>query len=125
MSEGAKIRAEELTRSSSRYHNKPTLLSIQRCNMKLISFAAASLFASVSNSALPPGYEDELWCQPGNCEIYTNPYGIVGARSTFEKCYDPETNVMSEGVWTGSETDVTVPDGFIQPQICTAEQYSQ
>lgn len=32
---------------------------------------------------------------------------------------------MSEGVWTGSETDVTVPDGFIQPQICTAEQYSQ
>eukprot|EP00985_Skeletonema_marinoi_P009101 scaffold4196_cov98-Skeletonema_marinoi.AAC.2 len=67
----------------------------------------------------------QLWCQPGNCEIYTNPYGIVGARSTFEKCYDPETNVMSEGVWTGSETDVTVPDGFIQPQICTAEQYSQ
>jgi len=60
MSEGAKIRAEELTRSHLDTTTSLTLLSIQRCNMKLISFAAASLFASVSNSALPPGYEDEV-----------------------------------------------------------------
>mmetsp|Transcript_19766 Transcript_19766/g.30841 ORF Transcript_19766/g.30841 Transcript_19766/m.30841 type:complete len:206 (-) Transcript_19766:502-1119(-) len=93
--------------------------------MKLISFAVVFIFVSVAKAALPPGYEDEHYCPPGNCEIYTNPYGIVGAVSTFDKCYDPATNVMSEGVWTGTETDVAAPDGWIQPEMCTAAQYSQ
>ncbi|KAL7498771.1 hypothetical protein ACHAWT_008781 [Skeletonema menzelii] len=102
------------------------LLTSLPCNMRLISFAiASSLSVGISNAALPPGYEDQIYCPPGNCEIYTNPFGYVGAASSFSKCYDPETNVMSEGVWTGTETDVTTPDGWIEPQMCTAAQYSQ
>jgi len=67
----------------------------------------------------------QVWCPEGNCEIYINPYGFVGAESSFDKCYNPDSNVMSDGVWTGSLTNVTAPDGWIQPQMCTAEQYSQ
>lgn len=94
--------------------------------MKLLSFTVASSYLSISTRAtLPPGYEDQMWCAPGNCEIYTNPYGYVGAASSFNKCYNPETGETTEGVWTGSLTNVTVPDGWIQPQMCTEEQYSQ
>ncbi len=67
----------------------------------------------------------QMWCPPGNCEIYTDPYGYVGAASSFNKCYNPETVETTEGVWTGSLTNVTVPDGYEQPQMCTKEQYSQ
>lgn len=67
----------------------------------------------------------QIWCPAGNCEIYTNPYGYVGASSNFNKCYNSDTNVMSEGVWTGSATNVTAQDEWIQPQMCTVQQYSQ
>lgn len=119
--------------------------------MKLLSFTVASSYLSLSTRAtLPPGYEDavsnhnlfllrifhnrrfltdascrQMYCAPGNCQIYTNPYGYVGAASSFNKCYNPETGETSEGVWTGSLTNVTVPDGWEQPPMCTKEQYSQ
>jgi hypothetical protein len=66
-----------------------------------------------------------MWCPPGDCQLYTNPYGYVGATSSFNKCYNPEDGEISGGVWTGSLTNVTVPAGYTQPQMCTAEQYSQ
>jgi hypothetical protein len=36
-----------------------------------------------ASAALPPGYEDQIWCPKNTCEIYTNPYGIAGADSSL------------------------------------------
>ncbi|KAL9178416.1 hypothetical protein ACHAXT_003746 [Thalassiosira profunda] len=78
------------------------------------------------DSALPPGYEDNMWCPPDTCQIYRNPYGYVGGRSSFEKCYDPQSDRISSAVWTGSETDVEAPRGWVEdPPYCTAEEYSE
>jgi len=67
----------------------------------------------------------QIYCPPGNCEVYTNPYGYVGAQSSFYKCYNPSTDVMTDGVWTGSLTNVTAPDDYIEPESCTAAEYSE
>ena len=48
------------------------------------------------------------WCPPDNCQIYTNPYGYVGATSSFNLCYNPDTDEITKGVWTGSLTDVSM-----------------
>lgn len=78
-----------------------------------------------ASAALPPGYEDQIYCPPDNCEIYINPFGYVGAASSFDKCYNPSTGVTTDGVWTGSLTNVTAPQGWIEPEHCTAEEYSE
>lgn len=43
----------------------------------------------------------------------------------YNKCFDPTTSQFSNGVWTGDLTNVTAPEGWVQPPKCTAEQYSQ
>eukprot|EP00804_Cyclotella_cryptica_P008760 CCRYP_018467-RA/>CCRYP_018467-RA protein AED:0.04 eAED:0.09 QI:305/1/0.5/1/1/1/2/0/723 len=78
-----------------------------------------------ANALLPPGYEDDMWCPPDNCRFYTNPFGFVGAASSFNKCKDLASGEVTDGVWTGSLTNVTVPDGWTEPQECTAEEYSE
>jgi len=76
----------------------------------ITAITSASLFSAIvsvaTNAALPPGYEDDLWCPPDTCQIYTNPYGYVGATSSFNLCYNPDTDEITKGVWTGSKTDV-------------------
>lgn len=72
-----------------------------------------------------PGYEDVSYCPPGNCEIYLNPFGYPGPASLSNKCYDTETDAITNAVWTGSLTNVTAPEGWVTPEMCTAEQYSQ
>ena len=78
-----------------------------------------------ASAALPPGYEDQNYCPPDNCEIFINPFGFRGALSSFYKCYNPSTGVTTDGVWTGSLTNVTAPEGWIEPEPCTAEEYSE
>jgi hypothetical protein len=95
--------------------------------MKASSFAIAlsSILPAATKAVLGPGYEDVMYCPPGNCEIYLNPFGYAGPASLFNKCYDPETGTITNAVWTGSLTNVTAPDGWVTPEVCTAEQYSQ
>ena len=69
-------------------------------------FSTIVAAATTTNAVLPPGYEDDLWCPPDNCQIYTNPYGYVGATSSFNLCYNPDIDEITKGVWTGSKTDV-------------------
>ena len=93
--------------------------------MKLF-YCALIVSVANANQALPPGYQDQIHCPPDNCEIYTNPYGFSGgAQSSFHKCYNPTTDEVSEGVWTGSKTNVTAPEGYIEPEECTASEYSE
>ncbi len=95
--------------------------------MKASSFAIAlsSILPAATKAVMGPGYEDVLYCPPGNCEIYLNPFGYAGPASLFNKCYDPETGAITNAVWTGSLTNVTAPEGWVTPEMCTAEQYSQ
>ena len=117
--------------------------------MKLFFIA----FLGAANAALPPGYEDQIYCPSDTCEIYTNrelamsvsclciakygslflylfvllttAYGFAGAASSFNKCYNPATGETTEGVWTGSLTNVTSPEGYIEPEMCTEAEYTQ
>ena len=92
----------------------------------LLSLAlVSSLSVSESTKVLPPGYEDEMWCHPGDCSVYSNPWGIgAGPLSSYYHCYNDVTNV-TEAVWTGTLTDVVPPEGWVEPVNCTAEEYSE
>ena len=50
---------------------------------------------------------------------------ISAVDSSFNLCYDPTTNVITKGVWTGSLTNVTAPDDYIEPTKCTASEFSE
>lgn len=95
--------------------------------MKASSFAIAlsSILPAATKAVMGPGYEDVMYCPPDNCEIYLSPFGYAGPASLFNKCYDPETGTIANAVWTGSLTNVTAPEGWVTPEMCTAEQYSQ
>ena len=77
----------------------------------------STLLIGVANAALPPGFEDEN-CPPGNCQLYIHKKGMGGPQSAFNKCYNPTTGIISEGIWTGSKTDTVPPDDYIQPEKC-------
>lgn len=92
--------------------------------MKL-SILTLTTLSGLANAALPPGYEDEIWCPHNACEMYTNPYGYDGGRSSFSKCYSPSTDETTDGIWTGYRTNITAPDDYVEPEYCTASEYSQ
>lgn len=77
-----------------------------------------TLLIGVANAALPPGYEDQMYCPPGNCQLYIHKKGFSGPRSAFNKCYDKTTGIITEGVWTGSKVDTVPPNDYIQPEKC-------
>lgn len=92
--------------------------------MKLFYYA---ILASVANATqrVAPGYEDQIHCPPDNCQMYTNPHGLSGPRSTFNKCYNLATDETTDGVWTESRTNVAPPDDYIEPDECTGSEYSE
>ena len=52
------------------------------------SICALIIIISITHAALPPGYEDELYCPPGNCLI-VNPRhkkGWCGPRTQYYVC---------------------------------------
>lgn len=92
--------------------------------MKLFAFVLA--IPGIVNAVLPPGHEDDIWCPEGTCQIYTNPYQTVGGSSSYTFCYDPDTETKTDGVWTGSLTNITSPEDYVEnPRDCTAVEYSE
>ena len=77
----------------------------------------STILISVANAALSPGYEDEMYCPPSNCQLYIHKKGFSGPQSAFNKCYDPSSGIVSEGVWTGSKTDTVPPDDYVQSPL--------
>ena len=87
---------------------------------------AASLSITSAIEVLPPGYEDEMWCPPDDCKIYSNPFGISGGpSSSFYFCYSNSTANVTDAVWTGNLTDVTEPADWQEPEDCSADVYSE
>eukprot|EP00956_Cyclotella_meneghiniana_P015900 scaffold24714_cov43-Cyclotella_meneghiniana.AAC.2 len=96
--------------------------------MKLILSTVLALSISIgTNAVLPPGYEDDMWCPAGECKIYSIPFGddYTGPSSSFYFCYNSDTEEVTDGVWTGSLTDVQQPKGWEKPELCSKEVYSE
>ena len=82
------------------------------------------------DAALPPGYEDDIWCPPGYCDrptalgqleggCYT---GCDGPKRALRECYDPVAREVADEVWTGYLTPVVAPPGWVMnPDLCPAE----
>ena len=82
----------------------------------------ASLIRS-SSAALPPGYEDEMWCPVGSCsrQIVLEP-GFAGPNSAFVECFDPSSGSVVDEVWTGTLSETVAPDGWVvNPDSCPDE----
>lgn len=46
-----------------------------------------ALVGTVGQCALPPGYDDELFCRPGYClQAVVQPSGFSGPRTSFQRC---------------------------------------
>lgn len=87
--------------------------------MKIPSATLLLLSSSVGivRGVLPPGYEDNAYCPPGACLLYTNVH--PGPRSSFTKCHDETTGKTTEAVWTGSKSDIKPPNGWTKnPEKC-------
>jgi len=91
------------------------------------ALSAITTITFVADAALPPGYEDNMWCPEGYCDmpVTTNPTGFVGPSSAFHECYDSSTNTTVDEVWTGSLSDTVVPEGWIEfPDECPEEYHN-
>mmetsp|Transcript_17132 Transcript_17132/g.27786 ORF Transcript_17132/g.27786 Transcript_17132/m.27786 type:complete len:149 (+) Transcript_17132:34-480(+) len=87
----------------------PSLLPLIFCFYFFICLGADSV-----NAALPPGYEDEMWCPPGFCDRRIRHVGgFVGPASSFHECFHRETGQVVEAVWTGNLTNVAAPEDWI------------
>ena len=70
---------------------------------------------------------DEHWCPAGNCQVYSNPFGLWRRIKQYLECYDSSTNEITNGVTTDNTTDITdVPDGWTNDaELCTGDEYSE
>jgi hypothetical protein len=76
------------------------------------------LLVRSSLGALPPGYEDDMWCPAGYCDRFIEHQGgFVGPNSSFHECYNPDTGDVVDEVWTGFLTGVVAPAGWVKNPI--------
>mmetsp|Transcript_745 Transcript_745/g.1060 ORF Transcript_745/g.1060 Transcript_745/m.1060 type:complete len:164 (+) Transcript_745:85-576(+) len=72
-------------------------------------------FAAVVYAALPPGYEDELYCPPGSClRRKEMPAGWTGSRVAMHECVnDVSGEFVSKPKGWGKNIDAAVKDELI------------
>jgi hypothetical protein len=55
------------------------------------------LAVSLGEAALPPGFDEELYCPPGSClRDKEQPDGWVGPASSFHECYEETSGDITE-----------------------------
>jgi len=76
----------------------------------------------LAQCALPPGYEEELYCPPSAClrPLHQKP-GLCGRRSMFHECCDETTGETSAPHSWGVKVDASVKDELLQRGWHTAE----
>jgi len=75
-----------------------------------IILTTTTLSHNIAKAVLAPGYEDKMWCPPASCKRAVNkPNNWVGPVSEMYECYDPRSDVVLEGLWTGSLSNVEAP----------------
>ena len=93
--------------------------------MKLFVTVVLAVSLSISKAVLPPEYEIKIWCPPGDCQFYTNPFGFDGPPNLYSSCYNNSTGNVTDEVLTGNVTNITAPEGWEEPEECTKEEYSE
>jgi len=85
----------------------------------LLAVLASETFVS-TKAAIPPGYEDDMWCPEGFCDQPKEQgEDFVGPESSFHQCYDTASKQVVEAVWTGFLSDVVAPTGWGKnPESC-------
>lgn len=79
--------------------------------MRLVLFLA---FVTLVSCALPPGYEDELYCPPGSCrEPNSRPPGWCGPRTAFSRCRNMFSGALTPVRAWGDKLDVGVKDRLL------------
>ena len=80
-----------------------------------------SLLIAAARAVLPPGYEDFAWCPPGSClrDVYNPRPGQSSGRNPLgptqltKECFNVDTGVVVDEVWTGSGHSVQAPPGWV------------
>ena len=74
----------------------------------------------------PPGYEDDVWCPRGTCNMeVANDFGAAGPSRFFHECYSKDLSTYVEEAWTGSLTDVDIEppqDWITEPELKKCRQ---
>ena len=89
--------------------------------MYRVWFLQITLFAVYAESALPPGYDEEMWCPPRCClrRKKSVSAGLVGPRSIFHECVCSQTGTFPDpkpwGTKLGDEMrEKIVQEGWTQ-----------
>jgi hypothetical protein len=80
--------------------------------------------AAPTLTALPPGYEDEILCNPSSACLRRvhRPYGWSGARTDFVECCEPVTGKVSRPRSWGVRLDLAYREELIHNGWGTARQ---
>jgi hypothetical protein len=94
------------------------------------------LFITCINSALPPGYQDEIYCPPTSCLKHKlMPIGYSGPQIAFKECCRPPDALISRPKAWGEKLDPLVKQNLIdlgwhthactptQLQLCTPNSH--
>ena len=116
-------RSEAVNKTNKRLNVHSMFLLSTSHMISLVSIAATILSLqnlSFVTAALPPGYEDVMWCPEGYCRRAVNPGdGFVGPARAFNECYSPSTDSVVDEVWTGELSETVAPEGWIEnPASC-------
>ena len=72
------------------------------------------LLSSVSLCALPPGYEDEIYCPPDSCVVpKLHRAGWSGPQSAFFECCNPSNHTVSRPKAWGVKVDRAYKDALL------------
>lgn len=86
-----------------------------------LPLVALAIVPSRTRAALPPGYEDVMWCPEGYCDRLIDRL-IAGPARIFHECYDPAARSVVDEVWTGEKSDTVAPaDWRADPPPCPDE----
>lgn len=82
--------------------------------------------SSTCRAALPPGYDEELYCPRGTClRRKEQPLGWTGPRSSFHECFEPATGELQQprawGANLGSERREELRSTGHTQHICAVE----
>mmetsp|Transcript_88035 Transcript_88035/g.142485 ORF Transcript_88035/g.142485 Transcript_88035/m.142485 type:complete len:107 (+) Transcript_88035:94-414(+) len=89
---------------------------MRKQGLLLAAIMGVVVLAAFAAGALPPGYEDELFCPPGGClrrkEVKS---GMVGPRTLFHECVSMSDSTQGMGAplpW-GSKIDQAIRDKYL------------
>ncbi len=92
-----------------RFSVKMSLLACLFC-----SFVILSLYALSCNSAIPPGYQDEIFCPPNTClKAKRMPVGWSGPQVAFRECCNIVVGSMSMPKAWGFKIDRKIKDNLL------------